>query len=318
MFAVETINENGFDIICLKDQVNAVTVEIIPACGAILHAFKVEHDGKMLNIIDSYSNKKQFDESLESSGFKSAKLSPFVCRMKEGSYHFGDKDYTVEKFFLGKHALHGIIYDAAFSVIKTTANEDAASVELIFSYKGTDPGYPFKYDCRVIYELKKNASLGITTAIKNHESTAIPVTDGWHPYFSFGKQVDKLLLSIQCNEMLEFDDELIPTKNKIPFTNFRSIKPIGDIKLDNSFLVDFTSDNVSLLLRDKERKLQLEIQPERSYPILQVYIPDHRNSIAIENLSGAPDAFNNGIGLTVLAAGSEVVFRTNYTIRSVD
>jgi aldose 1-epimerase len=58
----------------------------------------------------------------------------------------------------------------------------------------------------------------------------------------------------------------------------------------------------------------LEISPEGSYPFLQIYTPPHRQSIAIENLSAAPDAFNNKMGLIVLTAGEEKTFRTLYAI----
>jgi galactose mutarotase-like enzyme len=44
---------------------------------------------------------------------------------------------------------------------------------------------------------------------------------------------------------------------------------------------------------------RLTIEPDKEYPILQIYIPPHRNSIAIENLSGAPDNFNNKMGLVI-------------------
>lgn len=66
------------------------------------------------------------------------------------------------------------------------------------------------------------------------------------------------------------------------------------------------------------KKLQLEISCDKLYPILQVYTPDHRKSIAIENLSAAPDAFNNGIGLTALAAGKEITYSTCYSIRNIE
>lgn len=314
MFSVETKKENDFDIIVLQDAASGTSVEVIPACGAILHGFKVRYDEGMLNIIEQYSNKKEFENNVEAKGFKSCKLSPFVCRMREGKYKFGEKEYTIEKFYLGGHALHGLIYDAVFDVVKLDAGIEKASAELLFSYQGTDKGFPFKYDCRVLYELEKENTLTITTIIKNNESNAIPMTDGWHPYFSFGGSVNDLYLGFQSNETLEFDNDLLPTKNKLPYSEFKVMKQIENTALDNSFLVDFDTNGPALFLKDAAKKLQLEIQPDKSYPILQIYTPDHRQSIAIENLSGAPDAFNNEIGLTVIPAGNEAIFKTTYHI----
>ena len=314
MFSVNNKKENGFDIVVLTDQVSGTSVEIIPECGAIIHAFRIIHEQDNLNIIEQYDNKKQFDDEVEAAGFKSCKLSPFPCRLKDGLYNFGEKEYKIEQFYLGKHALHGLIYNAPFDIVKMNSDTERASVELLHAYKATDKGFPFKYDCRVIYELEKENKLTITTVVKNNESYAIPMADGWHPYFSFGGAVNDLHMSIQAREMLEFDEELIPTKKKLPYNEFITMKEIGSTLLDNSFLVEPKLNTPVLILKDSHKQLQLEIIPDKSYPILQVYIPAHRKSIAIENLSSAPDAFNNQINLCVVPAGNEAIFKTSFRI----
>jgi aldose 1-epimerase len=64
----------------------------------------------------------------------------------------------------------------------------------------------------------------------------------------------------------------------------------------------------------QNQQLKLTVMPDNAYPILQLYIPDHRKSIAIENLSGAPDNFNNGIGLIQLAPNEARSFTTSYQV----
>ena len=53
MFSVLKKNENGFDIVELKDESTGTTASVIPSYGAILHAFTVLRDGSSLNVIDS-------------------------------------------------------------------------------------------------------------------------------------------------------------------------------------------------------------------------------------------------------------------------
>lgn len=318
MFAVNNFSQNGFDVWQLQNS-NGCKAAILPACGGILNAFSILHNGGELNIIDGYASADDFETAAEARGFKSCKLSPYVCRLKNGEYSFAGKDYKIEGFYLGKHALHGLIYKAHYQVVNTVANEEGSQIELLYSYKKEDAGYPFSYDCRLVYELKKDNSLHIRTLIKNQSDLAIPISDGWHPYFSFGASINDLLLYFNAPKMLEFDEELIPTGKKIDTDRFRQLERIGDTKLDNSFLIDFSSSSAPvLILQDAVKKLQLEVSCDKSYPVLQVYTPDHRNSIAIENLSAAPDAFNNGIGLIALAAGKEITFSTSYTIRNTD
>jgi aldose 1-epimerase len=67
-------------------------------------------------------------------------------------------------------------------------------------------------------------------------------------------------------------------------------------------------------LRNIEKKIQLEIHTDESYPYLQFYTPSHRNSIAIENISGAPNAFNNGMGFQILIPGETAAYKTCYKI----
>jgi aldose 1-epimerase len=47
-----------------------------------------------------------------------------------------------------------------------------------------------------------------------------------------------------------------------------------------------------------------------------LYIPGDRKSIAIENLSSAPDSFNNRMGLVTLDPGEEKAFTLHYTIKT--
>ena len=59
-------------------------------------------------------------------------------------------------------------------------------------------------------------------------------------------------------------------------------------------------------------KYKLQVTPITNYPYLQLYTPPDRKSIAIENLSGAPDCFNNKMGLQELQPQKKIIFETAY------
>ncbi len=313
-FTVESKTENGFNKTILKDNDTQTSVEIIPSCGAILHAFTVLHNGRSINVIDQYTSAEDFAKNVETKGFKSCKLSPFACRLKNSIYHFGEEQYTINKFLLDGTAIHGLIYDAAFTIMQQEANSDNASVVLTYAYKGSENGYPFMYDCTITYTLEKENTLHIVTEITNKDKGLIPMQDGWHPYFTLGGKIDDLQLEFQSKEKIIFDDKLVPTGQTIPYHEFNSLQKIGDTFLDNCFSLNFAECQPLCVLRDPVQKLQLEIRPDKSYPYLQLYTPPHRNNIAIENLSGIPDAFNNGIGLIILAPQTNAIFATTYKI----
>ena len=317
MFSVVNNSEDGFDKIVLREEASGTFAEIIPSCGAILHSFSVLFEFQMLNLIWNYQDYEDFKKNVTAKGFRSCKLSPFACRISDASYKFGEGAYKIEKFKLNGSALHGLIYDAVFFIKAWEANEEKAAVTLEHQYRGVENGYPFHYDCEVIYELRKGDSLNIKTTIINKDKGLIPIQDGWHPYFTFGGMIDVLQLEFQSKEIVAFTEALVPTGELIPYPEFNALKKIGDTKFDNCFTLNFASCQPLCILRDPEKKLQLEIFPDKSYPYLQIYTPTDRNSIAIENLSAAPDAFNNGMGLIVLSPGSSAVFSTTYKISSI-
>jgi len=314
LFAIENKAEQGFNKVILKDNSNLTSVEIIPSCGAILHAFTVIHDNQPLNVVDNYDDANDLASNLTSKGFKSCKLSPFACRIKSAEYKFGETTYNIDKFLLNGSALHGLLYDAVFEVITRHVDDEKASVILKYKYKGNEKGYPFHYDCLIKYQLQKGNTLHITTEIINKSDGLIPIQDGWHPYFTFGGKIDELELEFQSKEKVEMDRDMLPTGKLFPYDTFNSLKKIGDISFDDCFALNFAECQPLCVLRDAAKKIQLEIHPSKHYPYLQIYTPPHRNSIALENLSAAPDTFNNGMGLITLAPQHATSFETTYTI----
>ncbi len=314
MFTASIKSAPDFKKVILTDTLSGTTAEIIPSCGAILHAFTILHNGKTINVIDSYENEADFKTNAEAKGFKSNKLSPFACRIKNAGYNFNNKAYTIQKFLLGSNAIHGLLYNVNFTVKQTWANDTGAGVALLYSYNGSDAGYPFNYNCEVVYELKTNNALTLTTTVTNTHHSPIPMQDGWHPYFTFGGSINNLQLQFNSDKIVEFDETLIPTGKFLPYSIFNTLKKIDDTFFDNCFTLQPGKQNPACVLKDVAQQLQLEIYPDAAYPYLQIYTPPHRNSIAIENLSAIPDAFNNGTGLIILPPLGTAQFATTYKI----
>lgn len=313
-FSIESKIQHGFNIIILKDEDSQSKVEVIPACGGILHGFSILNKGVHLNILEQYKNFDDFKTNVENKGFKSCKLSPFACRIKNAEYIFQHQKYRLNKFTYKGDALHGLLYDAAFTVTNKITNLNYAQIELLYQYRATDKGYPFNYDCTICYCLKPDNLLIIETTILNKGDHAIPIQDGWHPYFSFGKSIDKLQLQIKTLQKIELDASLIPTGKTSTYNEFQNFRTIADNVFDNCFELDFTAGQPVCILKDEDEKLQIEIYPDKTYPFLQLFTPDNRSSIAIENLSAIPDAFNNEIGLITLASNTSKKFTTTYKI----
>ena len=152
-------------VIILKDSSTNTFAEIYNY-GALLNNFTSQHHGTAINFIDGFSSPAEAAEKI-TVFFKSAKLSPFACRVKNSKYKFGEQDHVLSKHALRGNAIHGLIYNAVFEVSDQYCNEKEASVTLTCIYDNQMEGYPFRYKCEVTYTLTEGNTL--TVANNHHE-----------------------------------------------------------------------------------------------------------------------------------------------------
>ena len=309
LFQVNTNTLQQHPVITLKNG-NNCSADIY-AFGGFVNAFVVATTDGLLNVIDGFTS---VEDAIQNTtpAFKGSFLSPFTCRMKHGEFKFDANDYKIDKFYLEPHAIHGILFDAVYTITATEANDNEASVSLQHQYKGDDKGYPFSYTICHKWTLKAGNHLSVTTTITHTNSQPIPYAQGWHPYFTLGDNVDACALQFNSNTMLEFDATLLPTGRLIPNTQFENAVLLNGVFLDNCFELDTTINQPMCSITND--KITISIVPDKSYPYLQIYTPPHRKSIAIENLSGAPDCFNNGMGLQLIKPHIPAIFVTSYIV----
>ena len=314
-FEVIVSSYGQHSVIILKDLTTNTFAEIY-SFGALLNNFTSEHHGHAINIIDGFSSPAEAADKV-TVFFKSAKLAPFACRVKNSKYNFGGNSYLLSKFALRGTAIHGLVYNAGFEIVEHFDDDEKAMVKLSYLYDNDMEGYPFRFKIEVEYTLTRENTLAIKTTITNTDEQLMPVVDGWHPYFTLGDSINDYQVEFQSKEMLEFNEDLIPTGKLIPFEEYGPIKHFGAAELDNCFTLNFAECQPMCVIRHPKKKVQIEFHPDQTYPYLQIYTPEHRKSIAVENLSGAPDAFNNGMGLKVLEPENSATFTTKYITRSL-
>jgi aldose 1-epimerase len=311
-FSVSRITENGLSLVRLQDTATNTIITILPEYGALLHGFQFPVNGQYLNIIDNYSSREQVEQELATS-YKSSKLSPFVCRVRDGKYVLEEEEFEFENKLTDGNAIHGLLYNKPFRVVNEFADDTQAAVTLKYNFKREDPGYPYEYNCEVRYTLLPHSTLQIETTILNLDTLSIPLADGWHPYFQLGGIIDDYEFQVNTETMVEFDDKLIPTGQFI--TADKTLAEgdfIGNRQLDNCYVVQPVEQKPCAVLYNPANAAYISIFTNNRYPFIQLYTPPHRKSIAIENLSGAPDCFNNGIGLQLLAPSRSQTFTVWY------
>lgn len=309
-FEVSLDHSNLHPILYLKDNEYGTMAEIY-AFGGLLNAFQVAEKETIVNVIDGFTSVNEAINQI-APAFKSARLSPFTCRMRNGRYSLNGNSYQVAGYYMGAHAIHGLLYQRVFTIVSVNADSHAASATLRFHYEGNDPGYPFPFTQTLTWKLEPGNRLSVSTTVLHTHAFSIPYADGWHPYFTLGSTIDDCRLQINSKARLVFDEDLLPSGATETDERFTKGSELNNIFLDNCFVLDPSKVNVCCTLENE--RLRLEIIPDAAYPFLQVYTPAHRNSIALENLSGAPDCFNNGLGLLLLAPNEATSFTTSYAV----
>ena len=305
-FEIEIAPLSHFELLRLRDTSTQTVIEIATK-GALLNSWQVMGANQSLEIVEGNDFSKGWGD-FENNGFRGGKMSPFSCRIENGQYPFEDKTYTIEKFYHEKHALHGILYDAVFTIQSTETNAEGAMVNLAYQYKGTDKGFPFAYSLIIKWQLHKNNLVTVETTITNLSDSTIPMMDGWHPYFKLGPSINDASITLKSNGKIEYDETLLPTGKILNENEFEISKKIEGLHLDNCYLVDARANTCIL----ENELYQIIVTPLMNYPYLQLYTPSDRNSIAIENLSGIPNCFNNKIGLQLMKPHQNLVLKTSY------
>ena len=209
-------------------------------------------------------------------------LIPYANRVKDAEYVFDGVKYTLPKNKEG-NAIHGLVMDKEFEVVEKT--DDSVSLK----YELEHEGYPTRLYCLINYKVFRNG-LRVKINVKNIGKKRAPLTVGAHPYFIVDDDWQIFTRSKVIKKCVSF--------NKIPTGEF--IKTTFEhTEYDDCFLL-----NGSIELSSSYSKVKIT---RRNMPFVQIYT-GIRGSVAIEPMSGAPDAYHNHLGLKILEPNEEAYF----------
>lgn len=314
-FTITENPKNGLTYLTISNQSTNECVEIIPTLGGMVHKLKLQLGGTAQPLLFHDSE----DELLENPSFRGRFLFPFNDRIPWGRYTFAGESYQLPiNSEADQSSLHGLIYNRAFKEIDQSITNEAGSLTLGYTISSDQfSGYPFSVGLQISYTLKQNC-LELQFTIENFEDRAVPIALGWHPYFTLNRPVDELHLKAEADHYVEVDETLIPTRN-LPLCrgtayDFSEGQPLGAKELDIAVSVP-TEGITQLSYADQAISLS---QDPKFFKYTQLYIPDSRQSIAIEPVSAATNAFNfTELGLIELKAKEILQTYASVTVGSL-
>ena len=249
-------------------------------------------------------------------------LAPWPNRIAGGHYDFAGFHHQlpIDELTLG-NVIHGLVRWEHWRVERRRADR----VRLVHRLCAR-PGYPFALDLVVEYRLARGG-LVVTFRAENLGESRCPFGYGAHPYYLFpGTAVEAIELFVPAREWIEVDEHAIPTGRK-PVAgspiDFNRPHAIGAARIDHAYtgLERDREDVAEVTLRHDGDEIRL--WQDRELDFVQIYTGDtlpeperRRRSVAVEPMSCAPDAFNSGDGLRVLAPGDAFECRWGITLGS--
>lgn len=242
------------------------------------------------------------DELTTNDLFRGRILFPYNDRIPDGKYSFNGKEYQFP-LNCGKDSIHGLIYNRDMEVV-SEKDGDSVSVTLKTTINnGEFDGYPFDIAIELEYLLTKE-DFQMNIEVSNPGNEDAPFALGWHPYFTFGKNIDSSNLKFGSKEYYDVNEELYYEGNhysvKGTDLDFTEGLDIGSRELDIAISL---SDKADFELKDGNNVITLSFT-KKMFPVLQLFIPEDRKSIAVEPISAPSDTFNYPeTGLKVLKPG---------------
>lgn len=242
-------------------------------------------------------------------------LIPWPNRLADGRYEFQGRTYQVPLTEPDKHnALHGFTRWMTWTVEK---REPAHAVLGVTLYPRG--GYPFALDVEIAYSLTASGVRVVTTA-RNAGRTALPYANGFHPYVSVGTtSIDGCMLRMPAEKWLPTNERQIPIGvDPVAGTryDFRSPRAIAGDRLDTAFtgLIRDGDGKARVTLTAPDRSRSVTVWLGSDYNWVMAYTGDtladekrRRRALGVEPMTAAPNAFQTGSGLRVLAPGEEMV-----------
>ncbi len=188
--------------------------------------------------------------------YASAILFPFANRIQDGKYNYNGESYEFEINEKAlNNALHGLVYNKTFELIKQQVTKDFVSITLMFNEINKSVGFPYTYCIQLKYIITVY-SLDLTVEVTNTDSKSFPFTLGWHPYF-LSNDLFTSSVNFESDKKIVLDDRNI-TKG-ICNNEAEGDFQIKDQFLDDCFILNSSKVHFntpeSLLSDKKEAKL---------------------------------------------------------------
>lgn len=227
-------------------------------------------------------------------------LYPFANRLREDPW----PEHPEVKRDGNGLPIHGFLLRfSAWDDVVSTTNTATATLDW-----GSHPDlmtlFPHPHRLEVTFEVG-DGSLRTTTRVTANGGSDVPISFGWHPYFTLPGVARKgLALEVPALRHVALDEHGLPVRNKTGrLSEDAAVStggPLDGRELDDLYQRD--DDVAWYALQGGERSLKLWI--DRSWTFVQLYSPDGADFVCIEPMTAPVAALSDSRDHPVTASGT--------------
>jgi aldose 1-epimerase len=238
-------------------------------------------------------------------------LHPWANRLGAMRYRVAGKEVLLDKVTSIGHddkslPMHGVPWPRlAWQVL----DEDGSTLNARLDWTSDErlAVFPFPHHVEMNIALGFD-TLSVETTLLADESSAVPVSFGFHPYFRLpGLPRAEWQIHLPAMSRLLLDERSIPTGEEAPVPAFDA--KLGDRAFDDGFAV--LDPQASFSIAGNGRRITVEFI--EGYPYAQVFAPPGKDYIAIEPMTAPTNALGSGRGLRLVEPGG--LFRAIFRVK---
>ena len=216
------------DLFILKND-NGMEVCVTNFGGRIVSVMVPDRDGIMRDVVLGFDRIADYETIPSDFG---ATIGRYANRIGQGRITLDGTEYQLPQNNYG-HCLHGGPRGFQYRVFDAVQKSDR-EVELTYTAKDGEEGFPGNFDCRVTMALTDDNAIDIRYAAETDKTTVVNMTN--HSYFNLdgdpSKDNSEWLLTVNADSYTPVDSTFMTTGEIAPVADtpmdFRAPTPIGE------------------------------------------------------------------------------------------
>ncbi|OPJ58089.1 aldose epimerase family protein [Clostridium oryzae] len=209
-FFGKTDNGEEVNIFALTNN-NGFSARIIDYGATIVSIFAPDKNGRVDDVVLGYDDLESYAKG---PGYIGALIGRYGNRIKAGRFTLNGKEYILAKNDGNNHLHGGIVgFDKAVWKAETITKDGKEALQMSYTSKDGEEGYPGNLDVKVIYTVTDDNALSIEYIAFSDKDTIINLTN--HSYFNLGGHKSGSILNntlkLEADKFTVVDNEAIPT-----------------------------------------------------------------------------------------------------------